>query len=171
VAYVAGAWGIRGAVKVVPQSADAEALLHAKRWWLMSPQAAPGARRQWPVDVIQVRHQGDALVATLQGVVDRNLAESLQGVTVHVPRSAFPATPTDEFYWVDLIGCRVLNRDGADLGLVTGLIDTGAHSVLQVASAGQVERLIPFVSAYVGRTDVVAKVIEVDWDPAWGLEA
>ena len=78
-------------------------------------------------------------------------------------------TGADEFYWADLIGLEVVNRDGVVLGEVVGLIDTGPHSVLRVAPAGAgegaaaEERLIPFVSAYVDTVDLAARRIVVDW--------
>ncbi len=158
VGYVAGAWGIKGAVKVVPQSADASALRSAKRWWLM-----PGARS---IDVVQAKVHGDALVASLQGVDDRNAAEALTGTSVHVSRAAFPRPAKDEFYWVDLVGCEVMNHEGVLLGRVASLLDTGVHSVLRVVAEGaaqDAERLIPFVDAYVGKVDLKARRIEVTW--------
>jgi 16S rRNA processing protein RimM len=57
----------------------------------------------------------------------------------------------------------VLNRQGESLGTVTGLLDTGPHSVLQVQSPGADERLIPFVAAYVDDVNVAARTITVDW--------
>ncbi|MGZ5206603.1 MAG: ribosome maturation factor RimM, partial [Caldimonas sp.] len=75
----------------------------------------------------------------------------------------------DEFYWADLVGASVVNRDGVVLGTVAGLIDTGPHSVLRVAPEGAEvpadgeERLIPFVSAYVDAVDIAGRRITVDW--------
>ena len=88
-----------------------------------------------------------------------------------VARSSFPTAAEDEFYWVDLIGVEVFNRDGHALVRVTALIDTGPHSVLCVRrpDAGPevpdtaAERLIPFVAAYIDRVDMAARRIEVDW--------
>lgn len=177
VAHVLGAWGVKGAIKVAPQSSDAAALRRATRWWFSRPTASRERPSTFCHDVASVRVQGDAVVATLDGVVDRDLAESLAGCTILVPRSSFPKAGKDEFYWVDLIGCEVWNREGAHLGRVEGLIDTGVHSVLRVlptpiqtsataSVAGEQaegERLIPFVQAYVDRVDTVARRILVDW--------
>ena len=115
--------------------------------------------------------QGDAVVATAQELPDRNAAEALKGVRVFVSRASFPTAKADEFYWVDLIGLDVVNRQGEALGTVTGLLDTGAHSVLRVrrpdapaeASPEAAERLIPFVAAFVDAVDQAARRITVDW--------
>ena len=85
-----------------------------------------------------------------------------EGARVFVGRASFPTAGADEYYWVDLIGCAVVNREGADLGSVVDLLDTGAHSVLRVLQ-GETERLIPFVAAYVDAVDLPARRITVDW--------
>jgi 16S rRNA processing protein RimM len=104
------------------------------------------------------------VVATARDIGDREQAEALRGARVFVARSSFPTAAEDEFYWVDLIGLQVCNRDGALLGEVAGLLDNGAQSVLQVRSGPDVpERLIPFVSAYIDRVDLAARRIDVDW--------
>ena len=111
------------------------------------------------------------VVASAQEVADRDAAEALRGAAVFVSRASFPSAGDDEYYWVDLIGLAVVNREGDLLGHVTGLIDTGAHSVLRVrradaaadAAVEAAERLIPFVAAYVDSVDLAAGQIRVDW--------
>ncbi len=85
---------------------------------------------------------------------------------IFVSRASFPAPDPDEFYWVDLIGLAVANREGVALGEVVGLIDTGPHCVLRVqppAGAEAEERLIPFVDAYVDTVDLPGRRLVVDW--------
>ena len=122
------------------------------------------------LNVHGVRDQGDAIVALAPEIADRDAAEALKGARIFVSRASFPAPEPDEFYWVDLIGLAVVNREGAALGEVVGLIDTGPHCVLRVqppaaeerpAEAG--ERLIPFVDAYVDSVDLPGRRLVVDW--------
>lgn len=173
VGYVGAAYGIRGWIKVQPHADDASALLHARRWWLLAPPqaglaVADGARAQ-PVcvKIAQSREHSGTVVAQASGVAERNLAEALKGRRVWIRRADFPAPEEDEFYWVDLIGCTVSNEQGELLGEVSGLIDNGAHQILQVAcvlpdgKAG--ERLIPFVDAFLRSVDTAGKRIVVDW--------
>jgi 16S rRNA processing protein RimM len=162
VGYVIGAYGIKGWVRIKPYSADADALLHAKTWWLDKP-----ALRD--VDVMQAKSHGEDVVAGLMGVADRNAAEALKGATVKVRRSHFPVLSDDEFYWVDLIGLVVENLQGESLGTVADLMDNGAHPILRV-QAPQIsetekpkEWLIPFVEQFVKTVDKVEKKITVDW--------
>lgn len=171
-----GAWGVQGAIKVAVQSADASALLHARRWWFKRIQGVLINRStSTSYDVVSKRIHGEGLVANLATISDRDAAANLSGHSIFLPRAGFPKTPKGEFYWVDLIGCQVVNRAGERLGDVVGLIDTGVHSVLRVAPAPAVvdgdigasqataERLIPFVDAYVDKTDLKARRIDVDW--------
>ncbi|MGC4059810.1 MAG: ribosome maturation factor RimM [Aquabacterium sp.] len=118
----------------------------------------------------QVREQGDIVVATAEGLEDRNDAEALKGARVYVSRSAFPTPSEDEFYWVDLIGLNVVNKEGEALGQVADLLDTGPHCVLRCVTAadgakpgGATERLIPFVSAYIVSVSLADKRIVADW--------
>lgn len=175
VGHVSGAFGIQGWVKVRPYSADADALLHAKTWWLRMPDAAGGLRE---IEMLQSKPHGDEVVASLMGVADRNAAEALQGAAVQIRRSHFPPLGDDEFYWIDLIGLAVVNLRQELLGTVSGLIDNGAHPILRVEVAQETapesgtkaaakapqELLIPFVDRFVQTVDQAAKKITVDWE-------
>jgi len=127
--------------------------------------AALAAPLPFALNVKGVRDQGDAIVATAPEIPDRDAAEAMKGVRVFVSRATFPQTDDGEFYWIDLIGLAVANRDGAVLGDVVGLIDTGPHCVLRVqpSEADAEERLIPFVEAYVDSVDMPGRRIVVDW--------
>ncbi len=167
VGHVVGAWGVKGGVKIAPESSDATSLLATKRWWLR-PKTIGRINHSSSIsyEVLSKRVQGDGVMAMLAGIDDRDQAQALVGATIYVPRSAFPKAGKGEFYWVDLIGCEVFNREGLALGRVDGLIDTGVHSVLRVVDASAVEpteRLIPFVDAYVDKTDLKTRRIDVDW--------
>lgn len=168
------AWGIKGWVRLHPYSAAPDALFHASRWYLAPPEGryARGFDAfvgTVAVDVQHVKVHGDGLVAQLDAVADRNAAESLKGARIFIARADFPETDDpDEFYWVDLIGLSVVNRQGVMLGTVRDLMPTGPHAVLvlEYEVEGQMqERLIPFVSAYVDAVDQAARRITVDWQP------
>jgi 16S rRNA processing protein RimM len=163
VGVVIGAWGIRGAIKVKPHAADPQALLGSRHWFLGASEGPAASQAPQHCGVVQARVHADGIVAQLREVPDRSAAEGLKGVRIFVSRAEFPKTTSDEFYWVDLIGLAVVNREGEPLGSVSGLIDTGAHSVLRVATGDEDERLIPFVDAYVDSVDLAARRIVVDW--------
>lgn len=180
VARIGEAWGIQGGFKVQPFSGDPQALFCTKRWFLRPAEVQPGvavrpagAKSAAPavvrlsaprtLKIKNAREQGDTIVATADGITDRNGAETLRGARVFVSRSAFPTPDSDEFYWIDLLGLTVVNRQDEVLGTVADLIDTGAHSVLRCVDDANTERLIPFVSAYIDSVSLADKRIVADW--------
>lgn len=173
VGRVLDAWGIKGWVKILSHSPDPQALFASRRWFLQpNEKALPGKAHPVPpvLKILSVRDHGDGIVAQAEGVSDRNGAEALRGARIFVSRSIFPKPDPDEFYWVDLIGLTVVNREGVTLGDVVDLIDTGPHAVLRITPAGkpapvkpEEEVLIPFVSAYVDDVDLPSRRITVDW--------
>jgi len=158
VGHIAGAYGLKGWVRVRPYSSEADALLHAKTWWLDKPELRD-------VERMQAREHSGDVVAQLMGVADRDAAEALKGAAVQVSRSHFPALDDNEFYWVDLIGMTVENLQGESLGAVKDMMDNGAHPILRVQPADEKaqEMLIPFVDRFVIKVDRDARKITADW--------
>ena len=178
VGRILDAWGVKGWVKILPHSSDPEALFAAKSWFLQAPDAKfrPGFTvfsGTVTLSVDEAKVHSDSVVAKFAGLDDRTAAEALRGARIFLPRSSFPAASKDEYYWVDLIGLKVVNREGVELGLVRDLMATGPNSVLCVeytiqkedGSSGSAERMIPFVSVYVDTVDIPGKRITVDWQP------
>ncbi len=189
VGRVLGAWGLKGGIRVMPFAKDPQALFSSRRWFIRPPEGPqvvlstrPGA---YPpvLRVTSSKSQGDSVVVTAQELPDRDAAEAMKGARIFIARSSFPTADDGEFYWIDLIGLDVVNREGEALGTVVGLIDTGPHSVMRLrrpdavapaaaeagvavateATAEAAERLIPFVGAFVDGVDLAARRITVDW--------
>lgn len=161
------AWGIKGWLKVQPYSADPEALLSSKRWFLMPSErgmkAFAGVVR---LSIVEAKTHSGTLVASAREIDSRNAAEALRGARIFISRSSFPTPQSDEYYWVDLIGLSVVNREGEALGTVRDLHSTGAQTVLVLEfeqEGKKAERMIPFVSAYIDQVDLAARRILVDW--------
>lgn len=169
VGRIADAWGVKGWFKVLSHSSTPEALFAAKTWYLQpSERGAKTFTGTVLLSIRQAKDHSDTVVAWAQGIDDRNAAEALRGARIFVPRSSFPSTTDDEYYWVDLIGLAVFNREGVALGEVRELMSTGPQTVLvlgyEVDGKAQ-ERMIPFVSAFVDKVDLPARRITVDWQP------
>jgi 16S rRNA processing protein RimM len=166
VGAVIDAYGLKGWVKVAPHAQGGNALLAAKRWWLVKGRERQSASR------VAAKVHGDSVVGQLAGVADRDAALLMRGSRIYVSRAEFPAPAADEYYWVDLMGLDVANEAGIELGKVVDLIDNGAQTVLRVEypSTGKDgkpvtgERLIPFVGVFVKTVDLAAKRIVVDWE-------
>lgn len=176
VGYVVDAYGIKGWVKVQPfNSAGDSVLKQSRRWWLSSTtrDQRAGAAAVFTdaddVEILSARVQGQHVVAQLMGIVDRDQALALRGRAVAVRRSDLPVTLEQEFYWLDLINCVVVNKEGFEIGPVAEVFENGVHSILRVAREPS-DILIPFVKQYVGTVDSESKRIEVDWPTSWVLD-
>jgi 16S rRNA processing protein RimM len=161
-----GAYGVHGWVHVAAESPDAEVLRAARQWW--KPDGGV------PFEVTAIRRHGAGWVAKLAGVDDPEHAERLRGTRIAVARGEFPALAEGEYYWIDLIGARVVNRQGECLGQVQGLRSNGVHDVLEI-SAGDAATpmLVPMVAEYVDRIEIDPgpdggeRIVRVDWERAW----
>lgn len=182
---ISDAYGIKGWIRIRPHSSDGDTLLDTRQWWLKPPAPQSGAGVSASARLVKVansRVHADVIVARLDGMLDRNQAEALKGWTVWVSRADFPALQTDEYYWVDLVGCRLYGDDDGEsvlIGEVAGVMDNGAHGILRVncgrlAADGQVEfifdakgrpleALVPFVAAHVHTVDLENKQLFSNW--------
>ncbi len=167
VGRIADAWGVKGWFKVLPHSASPEALFSSRRWYLLPSERGPkGFSGTVLLRVREAKEHSGGVVASAHEIDDRAAAEALKGARIFVARSSFPTAGPDEYYWVDLLGLEVVNREGLVLGRVRDLLSTGPQTVLVVdyMDGGQpAERMIPFVSAYVDTVDLAGKRITVDW--------
>ena len=170
VGRIADAWGIKGWFKIVPYSNDPAALYQVEQWYLQP--AERGAKSFFAGTVLlsvkQVRAHSDSMVATALEIPDRNGAEALRGARIFISRASFPKAGEDEYYWVDLMGLNVVNREGVSLGTVKDLLPTGPQTTLvlvEEVDGKPLERMIPFVSAFVDKVDIAGGQITVDWQP------
>jgi len=170
--------GIKGWVKVHSFTDHAENIFQYPPWWLKT---ADGWRE---VEFDEYRDTSKGLLAHIVGIDDRDIARKFCQQDVAVERAQFPELDQGEYYWHQLEGLRVITCHGSseaegageevqlgrvDLGIVTGLLETGSNDVLEVKGDGssldQAERLIPYTEQFVLKVDLDAGVIEVDWDP------
>lgn len=153
-----GAWGVKGWARVYSY-ADPPAAIFDYQPWLL--EGGDGEAR-----VLEWRRAGPRLVARLEGVETPEQADLLKHARIRVARTQFPELSVGQYYWRDLEGLDVVNREGANLGTVKSLIATGAHDVLVVGAAPSL--LIPFVpGTYVDEVDLEDGRIRVDWSEEW----
>ena len=167
VGRILDAWGIKGWFKVLPHSADPEALFSSKIWFLLPTEKGvktfSGAGQ---LSIKEAKIHSGTVVACAHGIDDRNAADSLRGARIFIARSSFPSAQKDEYYWVDLIGLEVINREGVSLGHVRDLLTTGPQTVLvieQVQDGKTVEIMIPFVAIYIDDVNLGERRVLVDW--------
>ncbi|RMH44643.1 MAG: ribosome maturation factor RimM [Gammaproteobacteria bacterium] len=170
VAAVTTAFGVKGWVKLVSFTEPPEQLFEYNPVWV-------NVQGEWRRHSIEHwRSHGQLWVARFSGVNDRDAALALRKAEIAIDASQLAALEDGEYYWRDLIGCRVVNLQDEDLGVVTRLMETGANDVLVLRvdehavtirnARGQSlrERLIPYTPGYVVRqVELPLKKIIVDW--------
>lgn len=154
---ISGLFGIKGWVKIHSDTDPRSNILNYPSWYLMNG----GEWREYQIR--NGRPQGRSVVASLEGVDDRDQAAGLVGAEIAVPREQLPDADPDEYYWTDLEGLVVVNLQGVQLGRVERLFPTGSNDVMVVA--GDRERLVPFSEGVVVEVDLQQGRITVDWDP------
>lgn len=156
---ISGVFGIKGWVKVYSYTDPRENILKYSPWMIKKDNQTK------IVEVMAGRQQGKSIVASLDGVIDRDVAASYSGWEILINKNQLPKARAGEYYWVDLVGLRVETDLGINLGTVDYLIETGANDVLVVKDKQQ-ERLIPFLQEQtIKKIDLDNKIMIVDWDP------
>lgn len=158
IARIGAPHGVRGEVRLFAFGEDPEALLD----YALTDQS--GARR---FRLASLRAAKDHFVARLEGIADRNAAETLTNTDLFVARADLPpAEDEDTFYHADLIGLAVEDPSGARIGTVTAMHDFGAGDILEFApEGGGTTRLVPFTKAAVPTIDIPGRRVVVDPPP------
>lgn len=154
--YIKGVFGVKGWVKIHTDTEYTDSLLDFPQW-----QLSKDGQIQ-TVTIAESKINGDELLVRFEGIADRNTAALLRGYTIEIDRSSFADTEDDEYYWADLVGLTVINREQLNLGTISSLMDTGAHDVL-VVDGDFGRKLIPFVAQYIDEVNIPQKKICVDW--------
>jgi len=156
---ILGAHGLRGEVRVRVTGDSDETLLGAATVWLARRPEEPSPRSVRVCGGGPGR-QGEVRMR-FEGVEDRDAAEALRGMRVMTELSALPELPEGEFYWHELVGCRVESEAGLGVGIVQEVWETGAHDVLVVVDERGVRRLVPTAAALLKSIDLKDRRIVV----------
>jgi 16S rRNA processing protein RimM len=153
---IAGVHGVRGEVKVKSFTADPLAIA------TYGPLYDDDGRK-FELKLSQKAAKDTIVIAKIDGIVDRNAAEALKGKRLYAPREALPAIEDEsEFYAHDLIGLKVEDRNGKNLGKVVDLADYGAGDIIAIAGGPDGDFELPFADRFVPVVDLAAEKIVVD---------
>ena len=164
VGRVTGLHGVQGKIRVAALSGDPSGLLAAKSLRFDGGRE-PGAAREH--EVVSAHRAGGCAVFTLKGIGTAEAAGALSGAVVSMRRDELPPLPEDEFYWADLVGCRVVDEEGSPIGEVIAVEAGAAHDWLVVARAGGGEGLLPVVEAFLRSVDVAARRVVAAPPEGW----
>lgn len=155
VGAIAGAFGVKGEVRLKSFCAQPEAIVAYAPLW------TEDGSRSFTLKL--TRGSGSGLTARLSGVTTKEEADALKGVELFAERDRLPNLPDDEFYHTDLIGLEVLDTGGALLGRVRAVHNHGAGDILEIYGPGRkTTLLIPFTRQAVPTVDLKAGRIIAD---------
>ena len=147
---------MRGALKVWSYADPPESLLQHRTWRLRR-----GDGSEETYKVLQSQWDGSVMRAELEGVADRDAAESLRDREILIERDQMPAMRPGEYYREDLEGFTVRNLEGVVLGTLQHFLEAPAGALMVVT--GDKERWLPASGPFLKRVDLERREIEMDW--------
>ena len=145
---IQGTQGIKGQLRVIPFAGDASSISQLDSLCVKTPS---GAMEEF--SVVSARAHGKRVILTLRPFDNINQVLHLVGREIYADRVALPELPSDEFYWSDLLGLRVVTSDGEELGELVDIIETGSNDVYVVKKNGR-EVLVPALEDVVVSVDL-----------------
>ena len=157
----AGSFGVAGEVRLKSFCAEPEAI--ASYGPLFTEDGAHS------YNVTLTRPVAGGLGARVSGVMTKEQADALKGISLYADRARLPKLPDGEFYHSDLIGLEARDTGGVLLGRVSAVHNHGAGDLLEIAGDGLKQALlVPFTLAVVPTVDLALGRIVVD--PPEGLD-
>lgn len=152
-------YGLKGWLRLISYTQPQANVFDYAPWYLYQ-------RQQWqPCEMAAHQRHAGGWIVKLAGCDDRDQASQLVNAHIGVPKASLPACAPDEFYWHDLIGLRVENTQGQQLGTITDFIETGANDVMVVTDPTQShEQWVPYVKDVIVNVDLAKGCLHVDWD-------
>jgi len=152
VGRVAGAFGVRGEVRITSFTAEPMALVDYKD--LKREDGAPA------LTLTSGRPAKGGIVVRAREVETREQAEALRGLKLYIPRDVLPEPDEDEFYVTDLVGLPVVDADGQPLGSIKAVQDFGAGDLLEIVPAeGGATWYLPFTREAVPEVRIADGVV------------
>lgn len=111
-----------------------------------------------PYRLITVRPHKKFILAQLEGIQSRADAEQLRGKVVLIDPADLPPLKEDEYYWQDILGMRVVNEQGEDVGTIKEIVTTGSNDVY-VVQKGAREFLIPATQDVIMSIDIEGRTM------------
>lgn len=158
VGRMGSSYGVKGWLKIVTYTEYGANILNYSPWYLSRDE------KQWQkVQIEESRAHGNGIIVKIKGIESPEQARLLTGQIIAITRDQLPELQKNEYYWSDLIGLTVINKDGTVYGTVSYLIETGSNDVLVVKA--EKEHAIPFLfGTVITAVDLVKKEIHVDWE-------
>lgn len=157
-AEIAGAHGVKGAVKLKIFAEDPESLVD------YPPLTDAAGKREFQIEYLHMH--GKIWTAEFEGITDRSQAEKLLGTKLYVSRNDLPEIEDEgTYYHADLIGLAARHTDGTDMGRILNVTNFGAGDLLEIKPVKGNSYYIPFTNACVPTVDIKNKLVTIEPPP------
>ena len=148
--------GVKGLLKVQSFSGEIDHFFDLEEVTLKDKR---GRERVFTVE--RVTQNGKELLMKLKGIDTPEMGKTFSGCEIWVPREMAAPCDEGEFYYADLIGCRLYHGEKT-LGTVLSVTDGGGGTLLEVERAeGEGRFFVPFRREFIGQVDVAGKAVEL----------
>ena len=152
------AHGIRGDVVLNPMTDFPERIRRGKSVYV--------GENHTPLTVARVRQKPPFLLVGFKEIEDETKASEFRNTYVYVKTSDLPELPEGEYYFHQLIGLNVVNKEDKPVGILADILETGANDVYVVRKNDGSEELVPDVPQYILQIDIQNHCIKIDF-PEW----
>jgi 16S rRNA processing protein RimM len=148
--------GIQGWMRIISFTEPEESILNYPEWFI-----ARGDLWE-PIELEEYKLQSGMILVKFPGCDNPEQARLYTNANIAITRDQLPSLDENDFYWTDLEGLTVINKQGAELGVIDHLFATGSNDVMVVK--GVVEHLVPYIKHVILEVDLKNKRMLVDWE-------
>ncbi len=155
VGIITSSHGVRGEVKVYPTTDD------PRRFRRLKEVVLDTGREKLNLEIEGVKFFKQFVILKFKGLDNINDIEKYRQKSLYVTRKNAVRLQRDEYFIADLIGLKVQDEDGTELGTVKDVIETGANDVYEVEMADGRSLLLPAIKQCILNVDVENGMMQV----------
>ena len=156
--YIIDSFSLNGTVKILSKTDFAD-LRYQKGNTVFFYNAK--TKERIPMTVVSYRSNGQFDFVKVEEVNSPEDAQGYKGFEVQVEKD-YKNMEKDTYYFVDIVGCEVLDENDQVLGIVSQVEEFPAQLTLRVKRKGQPDFLVPFVKAFIRSVDIDSKKIVIN---------
>jgi 16S rRNA processing protein RimM len=161
IGIIVGAHGIKGEMKVKPTTDDPDRFSRLERAFFLDKTQSI----ERTLTILSARRHQSVVLLRCEGIDTPEAVLTLKGREIMIDRDQALPLAEDEYYIADLIGLKVVDLLGADVGELTDCMQTGANDVFVVKMSDGKEVLLPYIDDCVKSIDIASGVVTVDLMP------
>ena len=155
VGIITSTHGVRGEVKVYPTTDD------PRRFRRLKEVVLDTGKEKMNLEIEGVKFFKQFVILKFKGLDNINDIEKYRQKSLYVTRKNAVRLQRDEYFIADLIGLKVQDEDGKELGTVKDVIETGANDVYEVEMADGKSLLLPAIKQCILDVDVENGTMQV----------